>query len=135
MEIAPHDDDAGDLVHQFRPLPPGAAPVAGPRAGGAGGPLDRLRDGRERAALSVDLGMPRDRIVLGYNAVDNDRYARDARAARDAPGGRRGLPEGPYFLAVNRFVPEKNLIMLIGAFARYRAGAAASAGRAWDLVL
>lgn len=81
----------------------------------------------------VELGMPRDRIVLGYNAVDNASYAREADRARSAPGGREGLPDAPYFLAVNRFVPEKNLIRLVEAFARYRR--ATDSPRPWHLVL
>jgi glycosyltransferase involved in cell wall biosynthesis len=94
-------------------------------AGLVGGP--RHRD------YLIDLGMSPERIALGYNAVDNALYAGRARAARRDRDGRRGLPEAPYFLAVNRFVPEKNLPALVRAFARYRASAAE--GRAWDLVL
>jgi 1,2-diacylglycerol 3-alpha-glucosyltransferase len=81
----------------------------------------------------IDLGIPAERIVLGYNAVDNQRYASRAEAARRSAEGRRGLPDAPYFLAVSRFVPEKNLVRLVRAFARYRADTPAS--RAWDLVL
>ncbi len=81
----------------------------------------------------AELGMPRDRITLGYNAVDNAHYAARAEAARRDPDGRRGLPEAPYFLAVNRFVPEKNLARLVRAFATYRE--AAPRGTAWDLAL
>jgi glycosyltransferase involved in cell wall biosynthesis len=81
----------------------------------------------------VALGMPRDRIALGYNAVDNEAFARAAHASRRDPEGRRGLPTAPYFLAVNRFVPEKNLPRLIRAFAAYRR--TCHDGKAWDLVL
>jgi 1,2-diacylglycerol 3-alpha-glucosyltransferase len=81
----------------------------------------------------VSLGMPRERVVLGYNAVDNDYYAREAEQARRDPAARHGLPAAPYFLAVNRFVPEKNLTRLIRAFAHYRASARDD--RAWELVL
>jgi glycosyltransferase involved in cell wall biosynthesis len=94
-------------------------------AGLVGGP--RHRD------YLVDLGLPRERIALGYNAVDNAHYARRAEAARQAPEGRRGLPAAPYFLAVSRFAPEKNLPRLIRAFAFYRA--AMRQGPPWDLVL
>jgi 1,2-diacylglycerol 3-alpha-glucosyltransferase len=87
---------------------------------------------RHRAYL-IDLGIPAGRIALGYNAVDNQRYATRAEAARRSPEGRRGLPDASYFLAVNRFVPEKNLPLLIRAFARYRSGTPAA--QAWDLVL
>jgi glycosyltransferase involved in cell wall biosynthesis len=79
------------------------------------------------------LGMPRDRIILGYNAVDNARFAAQAAQARRSPAGREGLPERPYFLSVNRFVPEKNLTRLVRAYARYRA--AVDPAQAWDLVL
>jgi glycosyltransferase involved in cell wall biosynthesis len=94
-------------------------------AGLVGGP-------RQRDYLA-GLGMPAGRIALGYNAVDNDRYASGAEAARRSPAGRRGLPESPYFLAVNRFVPEKNLVRLVRAFVRYRR--MTPSARAWDLVL
>jgi 1,2-diacylglycerol 3-alpha-glucosyltransferase len=81
----------------------------------------------------VKLGMARSRIALGYNAVDNAAFAARAEAARRSTDARRGLPERPYFLAINRFVPEKNLNRLVEAFARYRLDA--PTGHAWDLVL
>jgi glycosyltransferase involved in cell wall biosynthesis len=81
----------------------------------------------------VKLGMPANRIALGYNAVDNAAFARRAEAARRSAHNVRGLLDLPYFLAVNRFVPEKNLVRLIRAFAHYRADAPARQG--WDLVL
>ncbi len=81
----------------------------------------------------VNLGMPSDRITVGYNAVDNDYFAVGARRWRSDPRGREGLPRAPYFLSVCRFAPEKNLDRLISAFVRYRRGAAAQS--AWDLVL
>ena len=65
----------------------------------------------------VDLGMPADRIALGYNAVDNAFYRDRAEAWRARTDGREGLPEAPFFLSVCRFVPEKNLHRLIEAFA------------------
>ena len=54
-------------------------------------------------------------------------------SSREDPDGRTGLPAAPYFLTVCRFVPDKNLVRLIGAFARYRRQS--DAGQAWDLVL
>jgi glycosyltransferase involved in cell wall biosynthesis len=87
---------------------------------------------RHRAYLA-ELGLRADRIALGYNAVDNALYASQADRARSDPQGRADLPSAPYFLAVSRFVPEKNLARLIEAFARYRKSVPDSA--AWDLVL
>jgi glycosyltransferase involved in cell wall biosynthesis len=80
------------------------------------------------------LGLPRDSIFLGYDAVDNEYFAQGARAARaDGDGIRRrlGLPRD-YFLASSRFVPKKNLAFLLRAFARYRTQCTTAP---WDLVL
>jgi glycosyltransferase involved in cell wall biosynthesis len=80
----------------------------------------------------VELGMPPERIVLGYDAVDHRAHAE--RASRLRLGPRPGiLPVRPYFLAVSRFVVEKDLPTLVRAYGRYRA--AAPAGEAWDLAL
>ncbi|CAN5555500.1 glycosyltransferase family 4 protein [soil metagenome] len=80
------------------------------------------------------LGMPSDRVFFGYDAVDNDFFARGAATARaDAAGvrARFGLPER-YFLASCRFIAKKNLARLIEAFAAYRDKVGEDA---WDLVL
>jgi glycosyltransferase involved in cell wall biosynthesis len=79
------------------------------------------------------LGMPPECVALGYNAVDNDYFADEAEAWRQDPGGRDGLPRANYFLTVCRFVPEKNLLRLVQAFARYRQQD--RSGSRWDLVL
>lgn len=81
----------------------------------------------------VSLGLPAERIAFGYNAVDHDAYAAAARAAREHRESMSGLPARPYFLAVSRFVPEKNLERLVEAFGHYRATAPVDS--AWDLVL
>lgn len=81
----------------------------------------------------VDLGMPADRIALGYNAVDNAYYRDRAEAWRARHDARDGLPAAPFFLSVCRFAPEKNLLRLIEAFASYREHSRPE-GR-WDLVL
>ena len=80
----------------------------------------------------IDLGMPRNRIAFGYNAVDNAYFTREAERARAAAAAAAPL-RAPYFLAVSRFSPEKNIPALIRGFAHYRR---ASAGTVpWDLVL
>jgi 1,2-diacylglycerol 3-alpha-glucosyltransferase len=81
----------------------------------------------------VQLGMPANRIALGYNAVDNDFFAENAHLSRQQPNSRSDLPAAPYFLTVCRFVPEKNLVRLIKAFARYRDHY--SRDVVWDLVI
>ena len=104
--------------------------------------IKRLRVRRFDAAVAggprhrdylVKLGMSADRIALGYDAVDNEAFAGWSAQARadDSPAGRSGIPEHPYFLTVARFAPEKNLVRLIHAFARYRR----QDPQGWDLVL
>ncbi|MDB5351175.1 MAG: glycosyltransferase [Planctomycetota bacterium] len=92
-----------------------------------------LVGGERHRAYLAKLGMPFDRIVLGYNAVDNVGYASRTQALRSSGERPPGLADRDYFLAVNRFVPEKNLVRLVHAFAMYRADAAPEC--AWDLVL
>lgn len=92
-----------------------------------------LVGGPRHSRYLESLGMPADRISLGYNAVDADAFAAAAEAARRDPSARVGLPAAPYFLAVSRFVPEKNLGRLVRAYADYRR--ASSDGPAWDLAL
>jgi glycosyltransferase involved in cell wall biosynthesis len=73
---------------------------------------------RHRSYLTA-LGMPEERIALGYNAVDNVGLASRAEIARQRD--RHDLAvSGPFLLAVSRLVPEKNLAMLIRAFAQVR---------------
>ena len=58
-------------------------------------------------------------------------HASPERARRD-PRSRVGLPSAPFFIAVSRFVPEKNLQSLVAAYAKYRAS---TQSPPWDLVL
>lgn len=79
------------------------------------------------------LGLPAERIFLGYDAVDNAHFMAAAAAARaDASGcrARLGLPDR-YFLSLGRMVEKKNLSTLLRAFAHV---APAADGRAHDLV-
>jgi len=88
------------------------------------------------------LGMPRERIFPGYDAVDNDYFDLGSERTRSREFEVRkkyGLPE-KYFLACARFTPKKNLPRLVEAYAQYRKLASspdlASSGVAsWDLVI
>lgn len=93
-----------------------------------------LVGGQPQRAYAEALGMPADRIFLGYDAVDNDFFASGAAAARADAAAQRAahaLPER-YFLASCRFIEKKNLARLLDAFAAYRA---AAGDEPWDLVL
>lgn len=68
------------------------------------------------------LGTGAERIFKGYDAVDNEHFARGAAAARRRERQLRsalGLPSR-YFLACARFSRKKNLLALLDAFASYR---------------
>jgi glycosyltransferase involved in cell wall biosynthesis len=108
------------------------------------------------------LGLPKDRVALGYNAVDNEFFAvakksglQDFRTMWPQEDGILGgategtnlnatsnslpatAPEaltGPYFLASNRFVERKNLEQLIRAYAVY-VGSLQECKKAWPIVL
>jgi glycosyltransferase involved in cell wall biosynthesis len=91
--------------------------------------------GTPHADYLARLGMPRDRIFLGYDIVDNDYFsakAAEVRGQEEEFRKRLGLP-GKYFLASARFIEKKNLPRLMEAYARYRQLAQPS--EMWDLVL
>ena len=84
-----------------------------------------LVGGRDHVSYLEALGFERDRIALGYNAVDNAHFAplQGAEAAGTAISR-------PYYLIASRLAPEKNLARGLEAYARYRTVAGAAA---WDL--
>lgn len=93
-----------------------------------------LVGGRQQQAYAAGLGIPEERIFPGYDVVDNPYFAAGALAARRREKEYRqdlGLP-APFFLTVCRFLPKKNLGLLLEAYRRYRGLAGAGA---WDLVL
>jgi glycosyltransferase involved in cell wall biosynthesis len=78
--------------------------------------------GTSHAQYLETLGMVRERVFLGYDAVDNRYFAEKAVEIRNQKSEIRntfGLPEN-YFLASARFVEKKNLPRLIQAYTRYR---------------
>ena len=86
-----------------------------------------LVGGRPHKDYMVKLGMPAERVFLGYDAVDNDYFAQSAKEVRR----KFGLPD-KYFLASARFIKKKNLPRLIQAYARYRELAEMEVG-SWKL--
>jgi glycosyltransferase involved in cell wall biosynthesis len=88
-----------------------------------------LVGGELQAQYLASLGVPRERIFLGYNAVDNDYFEHGSDAARAEVGPLDGRP---YFFAVARFIARKNFDGLLRAYAAYRR---AVGGDAWDLVI
>jgi glycosyltransferase involved in cell wall biosynthesis len=85
-----------------------------------------LVGGQSHKRYLIKLGVPDEAIFLGYDVVGNDFLH---------PEKIKFIPtplKKPYFLAINRFVPKKNLLFLISSYAAYRQIAG---NKAWDIVL
>ena len=98
-----------------------------------------LAGGTPHRDYLTQLGMPPENIFMGYDAVDNDYFAKNAAVVRSQKSEvrrKQGLPE-KYFLASARFVEKKNLPRLIEAYAVYRKSAEFEYAKTeiWDLVL
>jgi len=98
-----------------------------------------LVGGSPHKEYMIKLGMPAERVFLGYDAVDNDYFgqgAKEVKSRKDEVRRKHGLP-GNYFLASARFVEQKNLPRLIEAYSLYRKKAESRKRKAeiWDLVL
>ncbi|MEH2153401.1 glycosyltransferase family 4 protein [Nostoc sp.] len=85
----------------------------------------------------IKLGLPSERIFLGYDAVDNDYFTQRAEIARLDPVQARHrqtkIPAKPYFIVVTRLIKRKNVFRLVEAFAAYRQQIGHE--QAWDLVI
>lgn len=82
---------------------------------------------------AIQLGVPRDAVFMGYDAVDNAHFVAGSDAARaDAAAMRKrlGVPNR-YLIASARFILKKNLPRLVSAYA----GAIAGRANAPDLVI
>lgn len=88
-----------------------------------------LVGGARTRAYMAFLGFPKGSLAEGYDSISIERI----RALAGAPPAPGGMPfAGRHFTAIARFVPKKNLVLLLDAYACYRA-TAGSAAR--DLVL
>lgn len=73
-----------------------------------------LVGGKPQKRYLVKLGKAPESIFTGYNVVGNDDFH---------PGniGQLQFPlSRPYFLTVNRFIPKKNLLLMLDSYAAYR---------------
>ena len=113
-----------------------------------------LCGGESHKRYLIQLGMPKDRIALGYNVVDNAFFAERPASAGEGGGERAdkqktldagclalsaGWLVGPYFLASNRFVERKNLGRLLEGYKIFQDSALQIQGAekrcVWPLVL
>jgi glycosyltransferase involved in cell wall biosynthesis len=96
-----------------------------------------LVGGQRHVEYLAELGMPRERVFIGYDVVDNDYFGRRTAEIRNSKfeiRDKRGLPEN-YFLASARFIEKKNLSSLIEAYAQYRRRSEIAVKVPWDLVV
>jgi len=93
-----------------------------------------LVGGSRHAEYLCELGFPRERILLGYDAVDNAYFTAAAKKLRSDTSLLEETKNfsQPYFLASNRFVEKKNLNRLIEAYALYTK---LSDSNPWPLVM
>ena len=93
-----------------------------------------LVGGQVQAAYARHLGIRGSRIFLGYNAVDNDYFSREAKNARNNSAHLRNQYNLPshYFYANTRFLVRKNIDSLLHAYAAYRK---ITGKKAWGLVI
>lgn len=85
-----------------------------------------LVGGKPQKRYLINLGFPESKINLGYDVVENDAFHPDRLQHLLCP------LKQPYFLAINRFVPKKNLSFLLSAYAAYRQ---VKGKESWHLVL
>ena len=72
------------------------------------------------------LGMKSEAIFFGYDVVDNNFFNRDRLNDLAKPN------PNPYFLAIGRFIPKKNFLFLLKAYAQYLKKVDTNP---WDLIL
>ena len=85
---------------------------------------------RSQREYLTNLGIPSEKIHFGYNVVNNDYFAKEAKRFKHEDGS---LKIRPYFQASNRFIERKNLHRLIRAFASFTENS--SSKSVWNLCL
>lgn len=85
-----------------------------------------LVGGKPHSRYLTKLGFSSNAIFQGYDVVDNKVFVGNNIINNPSPIGKN------YFLAINRFIPKKNLLFLISAYANYKSRVGT---KSWDLVL
>lgn len=85
-----------------------------------------LVGGQPHQRYLIKLGMQEEAIFFCYDVVGNESFHPDKIKSLPQP------IDNSYFLAINRFIPKKNLAFLISSYAEYREK---MGNLAWDLVL
>jgi 1,2-diacylglycerol 3-alpha-glucosyltransferase len=93
-----------------------------------------LAGGTPHKEYLAELGIPAQKIFIGYDVIDNNYFMERTAAARNNAESLRAKYNLPtrYFLASNRFIPKKNLFRLLEAYRDYRQ---VTTAEPWSLVL
>jgi glycosyltransferase involved in cell wall biosynthesis len=80
-----------------------------------------LVGGHPQKRYYASLGLPQDRIFIGYDAVNNDYFAGRAQEVRSKAADIRRQYDLPprYFLSLGRFVAKKNLATLLRSYRQF----------------
>lgn len=81
-----------------------------------------LVGGQPHKRFFSDLGIPENNIEIGYDAIDNQLFSREADKARNQANLLRkqlGLPDR-YFLSLSRLIEKKNLPRMVEAFSKIK---------------
>lgn len=93
--------------------------------------------GSEHRNYLIQLGMDADRVVTGYDAVDNEFFAHKATEARRNERHLRSSLNIPdhYFIAVGRMIEKKGLPFLVNCYRTYAVEQENAGLPVWGLVL
>ena len=83
----------------------------------------------------VGLGLPANKVFLGYDVVDNNYFSEGVDAIRTGKVATRGaqIPDNNFFLIVSRLIARKNITRLVAAYAQYCH--TVTHVQAWNLVI
>jgi glycosyltransferase involved in cell wall biosynthesis len=88
------------------------------------------------AEYVYSLGISRQHIFKGYDAVDNDHFREAAAFAQKYEQEVRAkypkMPQKPFFIVVLRLMPRKNVLRLLDAYIQYRSNCSEEP---WDMVI
>jgi|688.fasta_scaffold175900_2 1,2-diacylglycerol 3-alpha-glucosyltransferase len=91
-----------------------------------------LVGGHAHKEYLISLGMKKERIQLGYDIVDNKYFQEMTTVIRNTnQENNYPIPQNNYFICVTRFIPRKNIKLLLHAYHNYKM----QVHKPWDLVI
>lgn len=96
--------------------------------------------GKPHKQYLMTLNFPENKIIQGYDVVDNDFFRNGSLQARENPGRFDKIPgleitTSHFFLACSRLIPRKNIDGLVNAFSLYKQLVNSSSQKLWRLII